>query len=100
MDENGFYTICDSKSSIIHNLGSELIDNIIRAFSTKNQKKLYMVLKGETSAVSKILPKGPRALGFLGETMDIADKLNKEILFFVNDHAYQGYNIFLKKLNF
>lgn len=100
MDENGFYTICDSKSSIIHNLGSELIDNIIRAFSTKNQKKLYMALKGETSPVSKILPKGPRALGFLGETMDIADKLNKEILFYVNDHAYQGYNIFLKKFKF
>lgn len=59
-----------------------------------------MALKREISGVSKIIAKGDRAGDFVGEGMDIANKLNKEIYFFVNDHAYQGYNIFLKKLNF
>jgi hypothetical protein len=95
------YKIIDAKSSIINNLGTKNVDDLISQYATINQKTFYEALKN--GQVQSIKPRGQRAVDYF-DVPTQADLFNinigNSIDFLVNDVATNGYNIYKKTFSF
>jgi len=95
------YKIIDAKSSISKQLHTKTAEDLASSWSTKNQKAFYDALKN--GDVQSIKPRGNLAMDYFdGLGIDVPDNLpiKKSIDFYVNDIAKDGYNIYVKPLNY
>lgn len=92
----GKLILCEGKSSIKVDLSKMAVGDIASKLSTENQFKLIKGL--QNNEIQRIIPKGPNASTFIGNSDDILHKLTKEITYYINDYALQGYGIYNKTL--